>query len=212
MRFCILLVGFLPAAGFGQVSTAVQTWTKDHFGVQIEFPGNSVIQNYGRVSQPDGTFSYQPSGVARPYSDPNCKPWQEAYATLALLPRGAWVRSAVNIWEHFQTPNLTVADSDRYLVAITGKVLYPSLPSTLDGLNLLWVMSPGIPNRYSDNDGWTDNPKTRDWFMPVVANRPALRAQVQAFVTSVNNYSVTQASISQPNKFKHCTKDWIPAW
>jgi hypothetical protein len=36
--------------------------------------------------------------------------------------------------------------------------------------------------------------------MPIVANRPALRAQVQAFVTSVNNYSVNQARIVSPNR------------
>lgn len=200
MRYCAFALGFLPVLGFGQVSSATQAWTKDHFGMQIEFPSTSSAQNFARVLQPNGTYNYQPDGPSRPFTDPNCKPWQDAYSTLAVIPRGAWVRAAVNIWEHYRAPGLTITDSNRFLAAITGKVLYPSLPSSLEGLNLLWVMSPGIPNRYSDNDGWADNPKTRDWFMPVPANRPALKAQVQNFVTMVNNFSVDQARTLYPNR------------
>ena len=193
MRYFAIILGALPALGFGQASPAIQSWAKDHFGLQIEFPGSSVAQNFARVPLPNGTFEYRPDGLARPFTDPNCEPWQGAYSTLALVPRGAWVRVGANIWAHFQDPSLTATDSDRYLGAITGKVLYPNLASTIEGLNILFVMSPGIPSRYSDNDGWADNPKTRDWFVPVAANRPALRAQVQKFVTTVNNYSVQQA-------------------
>lgn len=198
-KFSFLLIS-LPTIGLGQSSTAVQTWTKDHFGLQVEFPNKSVIQNFARVPQPDGSAIYMQDGPARPYSDPNCKPWQDAYATLAILPRGAWVRSAVNLWEHYQSPTAPVNDSDRFLGAITNKVLYPNLSSTLNGLNLLWVMSPGIPSRYSENDGWYDYPKTRNWFLPVVANRPALKSHVQSFVTSVNNYSVAQARNIYPTR------------
>ena len=193
MRYLCFLLGVIPAIGYAQASSAVQTWAKDHFGLQVEFPGKSVAQNYARVQQANGTFVYQPDGPARPFSDPNCKPWQDAYALMTNIPRGAWVRVGVNLWEHYLTPSLTTTDSDRYLAAVTRAVLYPSLPSSIVGLNLLWGLSPGIPPRYSDNDGWADYPKTRDWFLPVVANRPALKAQVQNFVTSVNNYSVNQA-------------------
>ena len=162
MRYFSILVGLAPAIGFGQASAAIQSWTKDHFGVQIEFPTTTSVQNFARVAQSDGSFVYQPDGAFRPYYDPNCKPWQDAYATLAALPRGAWVRTAVNLWEHYPSPNAAIVDSTAFLDAITGKVLFPNLPSTIDGLNLLWELSPGIPPRYSDNDGWFDDPKTRD--------------------------------------------------
>jgi hypothetical protein len=194
MRYIVLIPALIvPAISFGQASSAVQSWAKDRFGVQIEFPTKSTAQNYARIAQPDGTFLIQPDGPSRPFNDPNCQPWQNAYSTLSVIPRGAWVRAGVNIWEHFLDPSLNMTDSARFLDAITAKTLYPNLPSTIEGLNLLWVMSPGIPNRYSDNDGWAGDPKTRDWFMPLAANRPALKAQVQKFVTQVNNYSANLA-------------------
>ena len=198
MRYLSILVGLAPVIGYGQTSTAVQTWARDHFGVQIEFPTTSVVQNFGRVAQSDGTYVYQPDGPARSYNDPNCKPWQDAYTTLAILPRGAWVRTAVNLWEHYPAPGVATVDNDRFLAAITGKVLYPNLPVTTDGLNLIWELTPGIPPRYSNNDGWFDNPLNRDWYKPVAANHPGLKISVQSFVTAVNNYSVAQARVVTP--------------
>lgn len=196
MRYFAILAGLLPAVGFAQASAQVQAWTKDHFGLQIEFPGSSSVQNYARVAQSNGTYVYQPSGPSRNYWDSQCQPWQDAYKVLGIMPRGSWVRAAVNIWEHFPSASTTVpVDYERFQSAITGKVLYPNLPSTVDGLNLLWVLSPGIPLRDSSNDGWFDNPRTRDWYVPAPVNRPYLRNQIQSFITAVNNFSVDQAKV-----------------
>lgn len=201
MRCIFVVAGLFPVLAFGQASSQVQTWTKDHFGVQIEFPGHSYAQNYARVQQPDGTFVYQPSGPNLNYSDPACKPWQDAYSILNVLPRGAWVRAGVNLWEHFLTANSAVPeDYERFQSAVTGKVLFPNLPNTTDGLNLLWVMVPGIPNRYSNNDGWFDNPLKRDWYVPAAVNRPYLKQHVQKFVTAVNNFAVDLAKTKYTGK------------
>ncbi len=169
--------------------------------MQIEFPGHSTAQNYARVLQSDGTYIFQPDGPALSYLDPACKPWQDAYSTLAVLPRGAWVRVAVNIWEHFLTANQVVpTDYDRFQAAITGKVMFPNMPSTTDGLNVLWCMVPGIPNRYGANDGWFDNAEKRDWYIPAAANRPYLKTQVQNFITAVNNYAIDQVKSKYSGK------------
>ena len=194
MRYCFFLMGVLPSLGFAQVSASEAAWIKDHFGLQVEFPAHSTAQNYLKVAQPDGTFQTIPSGPTLAYTDPNCHPWQDAYSILDMLPRGVWIRAATNIWEHFPTANTVVPqDYERFQSAITGRVLYPKLPSTLDGLNLLWVLSPGIPNRNGTSDGWFDSPPSRDWFLPAAANRPYLRIQCQNFITAVNNFSVDQA-------------------
>ncbi len=200
MRYFAIVVGLVPAIGFGQASAEVQAWTKDHFGLQVEFPAHSTSQNYARVLQSDGTYLYKLDGATRSYWDNSCQPWQGAYAVLNVMPRGSWVRASVNLWEHYLTATGGPTDWDRYQAAVTGKVLFPNMPTTTDGLNLLWVLSPGVPNRYSNNDGWFDNPLTRDWFKPAAANRPYLRNQVQSFVTAVNNYAVDQAKPAYPGK------------
>lgn len=200
MRYFAIAMGLVPAVGFAQATPQVQAWTKEHFGLQVEFPGRSTASNYLRVAKAGGTYNYEPSGPAMAYYDPGCQPWQGAYAVLDSLPRGVWVRAAVNLWEHFpRATTMVPEDYERFQAAITGRVLYPNLANNLDGLNLLWVMSPGIPMRNVANDGWFDDPKLRDWYIPAAANRPYLKNQIQNFITAVNNFSVDQAKLKYPS-------------
>lgn len=201
MRYFAVLVGLVPALSVAQASPEVQAWAKEHFGLQIEFPTTSSTQNYQRVAQTDGTYVYKPNGPTYLYNDPACQPWQGAYSVVDLMPTGTWIRASVNLWEHFRNHNPGPPDDyDRYQIAITGRVLFPNMPNNTDGHNILWVMVPGIPPRYSTNDGWFDYPETRDWYKPIPENRPYLHAQVQAFVTGVNNFAVDLAKPMFPGK------------
>lgn len=200
MRSLAIICVLIPSAGFAQSSAAVQTWAKDHFGLQMELPARSTAQNFARVALPDGTFIYQPSGPSRLYNDPSCKPWSDAYAITSFLPKGTWLRVAVNLWEHYPTSTtFGPLDYERFQNAITNKLMFPNLPANADGMNILWILAPGVPVRDSANDGWSDNPRTRDWFLPVPANRPPLRQQAQSFITAVNNFATDRVRTAFPN-------------
>lgn len=193
---------------FGQSSAAVQQFTRERFGLNLDLPGRSSNQNFIRVAQPNGTFLIAQGGPSYPWLDPANRQWGDAYDLLGTVPKNAWIRVALNMWEHFYTADMQVpVDYERYYSAIVRKLMFRNQNDVTDGLNIMWMIAPGIPPRNATNDGWFDNPKTRDWFVPAAANRPQLKRQIQDMVTGINNYAID--TIREYTKVKKINHNYI---
>jgi hypothetical protein len=122
------------------------------------------------------------------YWDSRCAPWQNAYNLTNILPNQTAVRVAINNWYHFNSASArTPYDYQRYINAIHDRIMFRGFPNVENGLNITWVFTPGIPPADVDADGWPDNPRLRDWWLPAVINRANLKAQFQIFVSGFNN-------------------------
>lgn len=191
LPFSALVILGASSLGFGQASATVQQFARERFGVNLDLPARSENQNFGRVQQTNGSFAIAPTGPVYPFFDPANRQWGDAYDLLDGLPKNAWIRVALNMWEHFPTANTQIpVDYERYYGAIVRRLMFRNRNDVTDGLNIMWMIAPGIPPRNSTNDGWFDNPKTRDWFLPAAANRPQLKRQLQDMVVGINNYAI----------------------